>query len=383
MTAAKTPAKKLVMNATSGKITAKPTAKKPAAKKAAPAPAPAPVAAKKAPAKKAAPAPAPKDDQLLEDSKKAQALVEADKAAEKLGLPSIADTPAVKHKPALALDNPGVTPSVVCRRRGQSYTCIRLAIGEKFTHFITCEKLTLEKQDNRTFHDTWEEFAEYPVRRAAELYVNTPHRTIEPQARTLLEGIISNPLTVYTLESQSQATATEGITHGNRQDRSRKTAPAAKTAAPAAKKAPAAKAAPAPAPAPAAAKKAAPAAKTAAPAAKQPAAKQPAAKAPAPAAKKANGIATVVSGAKPPAKQAAAAQAKPGTSKTPDDTKFKVLDAAAPRRGVTADYVAEGIKLKAFTRQQLIDKMVSAGQDPSAARVKVADMVYFKIIGPV
>lgn len=329
--------------------------KKPAAKKAAPAPAPAPAAPK--------------------------VVVPATPA-----LDAAAAAPKAPTKAKLVAD---ITPQVVCRRIGQSYTCIRLSIGETHTHFITLADLAVKKLPNREFHDQWSEYTDYPVQRAAAMYLGTPHREIEPQARRHLEAIVRNSAPVDDNDGTQP-------TKENAMATAKKTAPATKTAAPAktapaakaapAAKTPAAKAAPAaktPAAKAAPAKTAAPAAKsapakTAAPA-KTPAAKTPAGKA-AP-----NGIATVVSGAKPPAKQAAAA-AKPAVARAPNDEKLKVAEPDTARRGVTAEFQEEAIALgkaskgQGFTRQQLIDKMVSKGHDAAAARIKVADMVYFKIL---
>lgn len=299
---------------------------------------------------------------LMEDSKKAQALVEADRLAAKAGLAPM------KHKPALELDN-DITPAVVCRRRGTSYTCIRLSIGERFTHFITMEKLTLEKQDNRTFHEEWAEFNDYPVRRAAEIYLADQHRTIESQARTHLESIVKDPKTVYNLESQPKPVTTKEDPMATAKKTA--TAPATKTAKnqPPANAKPAAKGA------------AAPAAKT--PAAKTPAKTAPAAKS-APAK---NGIATVVSGAKPPAKQAAnATGAKAPGFATRDTGTYKVVPAPAdkPRRGNTAANMAvlEELqkKLKGkFTKAQAIEALTpSVGVDE--AKSVFADGKYRKLI---
>lgn len=220
--------------------------------------------------------------------------------------------------------------AVVCRRRGTSYTCIRVGVGSKFTSFIPLETLTLSKTDNREFHDEWEEYTEYPVRRAAELYLKAPHRQIDSKTKAQLAAIIVDPTTVYEIEPQPP----------------KKEPTMAKIATAAAKKAPAAKKA----------------VEKTAPAATKAPVKTAATKAP----------------AKTPVAKADAA--KVGATKAPDTTKYKVIAPDAPRRGETADYVAQAVKMKTFTRSALFDAMVAQGKDPAKAKIKIADLVYFKVV---
>lgn len=270
--------------------------------------------------------------------------------------------------------------AIVVRDIGSSHTAIMLSEGPKFTTFIPMASLAVERLDNRTFHDTWAEFEDYPVRRAAQLYLAEQFREITPQAREHLERIVADPVTAFDESRmfpnlQSTVTSKEII-----MATSTKTAPA-KT--PATSKL-AGKPATVPAKQVKPAAKTAPAAKQAAPAKVAPAAKTAPAKTPAK-----NGIATVVDQAskaaasKAPAKTPAKTAANKAATKPPvrpaNDEKLKVVDATAPRRGETADYVAEAIKLKSFTRQQLHDVMVSKGKDSKAARIKIADCVYFKV----
>ena len=254
--------------------------------------------------------------------------------------------------------------AAVVRLRGSSHTAIRVSVGPKFTTFIPMETLAVTKLDNREFHDDWEEYSVYPVRRAAELYLKDQHREIPQQARECLEKIVADPATVFDEARINQPTQKEATM-------ATKTAPVktpatSKSAAAAAPTKPLKGAATAPA-------------KTAAPA--KPAAKaapvKPAAKA-APA--KANGINTVVAqaGKKAPAKTAAPA-AKVPPVRPANDEKLKVDEPEKARRGTTAEYVAEALKLKSFTRQQLHDVMVKKGHESKAARIKIANCVYFKV----
>lgn len=253
--------------------------------------------------------------------------------------------------------------AAVVRMRGSSHTAIRVSVGPKFTTFIPMETLALTKLDNREFHNDWEEYTVYPVRRAAQLYLKDQFREIPQQARECLEKIVADPATVFDETRINQPSKEETM--------ATKTAPAktpatSKVAAAPAK--PAAKAAPAK-----------PAAKAAAAPAKAPA--KPAAKAaPAKAPAKANGISTVVAqaGKKAPAKNAAPA-AKVPPVRPANDEKLKVDEPEKARRGTTAEFVAEAVKLKTFTRQQLHDVMVKKGHESKAARIKIADCVYFKV----
>lgn len=213
---------------------------------------------------------------------------------------------------------------VVCRKIGQSYTCIRVSEGAKFVHFIPMETLRLEKLDGREFYQVWEEFKEYPVRRAAELYLGAgDYREIGDKEREHLAAIVANPATIYDLapptvkEDHIMATA--------------KTAPA--------------KTAPAKAPA-----------KT----------------------KAASGIDTVVNGAKPPkaaaapAKQAAApkkekAEAAGAVGRKPNidpATKLTVLVKENPKREGTASYErfqAAYLDNKPKTVQDALDNGATSG----------------------
>jgi len=266
---------------------------------------------------------------------------------------------------------------VVCRRRGQSYTCIRVAVGRKFTYYIPMDSLGLKKADNREFHDEWEE-SEYPVRRAAELYLGaTQYREMSPKAQEHLERIVADPATPYDpariipLKEEPQMTDVK------------KTAPAKQ---PATSKVAAAKQ---PATSKVAAAKQPATSKVAA--AKQAEAKPlaPAKKAPAKAARsmyfmvnevmKAGAKRAAAAGAKPakaaakaPAKQAAPAKAEPkakgGTARKPDDRKYTVGDDSSIKRGISRDFVDTAKKLKKFTRAGLVEAFKDKADEEHTVR---------------
>lgn len=264
--------------------------------------------------------------------------------------------------------------AAVFRTKGQSYTCIRITDGQKQVHFIPMSSLQIEKLDTREFYTNWEEFPSYPVRRAAELYLGAgQYREIAPQAREHLERIVANPATEYDPAHIFPNPSKEPIMNAPaKQPATSKTgkastAPAKTKVAGTTKPAATSKTKPAngmdtvvkQATAAAANKKVAPG-KQAAPAKTAAPAKS--------AAKTA------------PGKQAAPAKAAPVARTAPNaDQKLKVAEPDKPRRGVTQEFVNEAVKLKTFTRQQLHDAMVKKGHDSKAARIKIADCVYFKV----
>lgn len=78
----------------------------------------------------------------------------------------------------------------VYHRAGQSYTCITTKQDAKFVHFIPMETLKLTKTELREFQAEWEEYSDYPVRRAAELYLGAGEfREIGPKELAHLEAI--------------------------------------------------------------------------------------------------------------------------------------------------------------------------------------------------
>lgn len=246
--------------------------------------------------------------------------------------------------------------AAVFRAKGSSHTCIRVSEGSKFVHFVPMESLKLERMEAREFYNEWEEFTTYPVRRAAQLYLGaTQYREMDDKAREHLESIVADPATVFDARIFPQPKEETIMNAPAKQPATSKLASKAsaapaktKVAGKADTKAPAKKAAP----------KAAP-----------------------------NGIDTVTKQAgKAPAKQAAPAKtaapakAAPVPRTSPNaDQKLTVAEPDKARRGVTQEFVNEAIKLKTFTRQQLLDKMVAKGHDTKAARIKIADCVYFKV----
>lgn len=78
----------------------------------------------------------------------------------------------------------------VYRRLGQSYSCITTNEDLKYVYFIPMATLQLERVARRDFYAEWGEYPDYPVRRAAELYLGVgDHREIGPEVTTRLKAI--------------------------------------------------------------------------------------------------------------------------------------------------------------------------------------------------
>lgn len=78
----------------------------------------------------------------------------------------------------------------VYRRLGQSYSCITTNEDLKYVYFIPMATLQLERVARRDFYAEWGEYPDYPVRRAAELYLGAgDHREIGPEVTTRLKAI--------------------------------------------------------------------------------------------------------------------------------------------------------------------------------------------------
>ena len=230
------------------------------------------------------------------------------------------------------------TPAVY---RDQSHSAIVIDRSATHVSFIPLATLKVEKVALRAFDAEWVAYPEYPVRRAAEVFLGAgAYRTIPAQVREHLSRIVADPATVYpTFESTqgklkmaSKAPAARNGINSVVDSSSKKPAKATAAATPVAAKPPVKAATPA---------KATPVAAKAVPA-----------KAPvkaAPVAAKAAPAKAVKAAA--PAKAAEAA--KPGRTRLPDNVKYKVADTSRVKRGFLAEFVAKAQSLKVFTRAQI------------------------------
>jgi hypothetical protein len=244
------------------------------------------------------------------------------------------------------------TPAVY---RDSTHTAI--VIGRTDTHFlyVPLASLKVEKISHKDFASEWVAYPEYPVRRAAEVYLRAgDYRQIPAQTREHLNRIVADPATEYQVfESSStiiKGTATMAKSPATRNGMSSVKEALAHKGKPVKATAPAVDAKPKgkPATTPAEAlKKGTPVVKTDG----KPAAAAPvAAKGkPAPAVK-----------GKP---AAAAAGDKPARNRIPDDVKYKVVDTSRVKRGFLAEFVAKAQTLKVFTREKLEAEFSERGGD--------------------
>lgn len=194
--------------------------------------------------------------------------------------------------------------------RDNSRTCIVVDRADKVT-FISMENLRVETLAAKAFDARFKAYPEYPVRRAAELYLGCKaYRPIQPQACEHLRRIVADKATSYPTFDLLQGKPEMAKKPRNGLN----TVVESATAKPAAK---AAKGKPAPAPVKT---------KPVAAAKGKPAAEKPVAKAEA---------------------------AKPARTKVEDTAKYKIGDTSSVKRGFLQEYVEKASGLKVFTREKL------------------------------
>lgn len=240
--------------------------------------------------------------------------------------------------------------------RDSSHTAIVVARNDTRVTFIPLATLAVTALPLKAFDADWAVFAEYPVRRAAELYLGAgQYRPIPDQARELLTSIASDKALAYPTFESTQPT------------QGKSTMAKKPTSAPA--KAPAAKKAAAATTPFEALEKAVTGGNT------KPAAKTPAkapAKAAVPAKAPAKAAVPAKAAAKAPAKtpaKAAAKTAEPKATggarlKVEDNVKHKVIDTSRVKRGFLQEYVEAAQGMKVFTRESLEAKWGGRANDP-------------------
>lgn len=198
--------------------------------------------------------------------------------------------------------------------RDNSRTCIVIDRADKVT-FVSLAHLRVEVLAAKAFDARYKPYPEYPVRRAAELYLGCKaYRSIQPQAREHLSRIVADKATLY---------PTFDLLQGKPEMAKKPARNGLNTVVESATAKPAAKGAKG---------KPAPAAVKAKPVAEKPAAKgKPAAE-------------------KPAAKTEAA---KPARTKVEDTAKYKIGDTSSVKRGFLQEYVEKASGLKVFTREKL------------------------------
>lgn len=192
------------------------------------------------------------------------------------------------------------------------HTCILVHTGERYTEYIPMEASAVQvlRMENREFARTYTPRPDYPVRRAAEIYLHSPGKVVAPKAREHLQRILADPAFAYD-SSQFNLPPLKAQLHKEEDPimATKKTAPTKKTAVEAAKptKKVAAKAAP------------------------------------------------------------VAAEKSRGRPRD-DSSTYTVADASSVKRGFIADFVAEATKLGKFTRDKLVGKFSGKEDDAKLLR---------------
>lgn len=77
--------------------------------------------------------------------------------------------------------------------------CICVSVERKYTYFIPMEaaEVRVAQMAHEEFAHTYEPVEEYPVRRAAEIFLAAPNKEVAPKAREHLEAILADPAYVY------------------------------------------------------------------------------------------------------------------------------------------------------------------------------------------
>lgn len=79
------------------------------------------------------------------------------------------------------------------------HTCICVEVSRKYTYFIPMEALAVRvrRLENQEFSSSFHVVPEYPVRRAAEIYLRAPGKEVSPEAQRHLEAVLSDPAYAY------------------------------------------------------------------------------------------------------------------------------------------------------------------------------------------
>lgn len=77
--------------------------------------------------------------------------------------------------------------------------CICVSVERKYTYYIPMEaaEVRVAQMAHDEFAHTYDPVEEYPVRRAAEIFLAAPNKEVAPKAREHLEAILADPAYVY------------------------------------------------------------------------------------------------------------------------------------------------------------------------------------------
>lgn len=84
-------------------------------------------------------------------------------------------------------------------RDANRHHCISVGIERKFTYYIPMEaaEVKVHQMEHREFGLEFELITNYPVRRAAEIFLAAPDKEVSPKAKEHLEAILADPSYVY------------------------------------------------------------------------------------------------------------------------------------------------------------------------------------------
>ena len=79
------------------------------------------------------------------------------------------------------------------------HTCIHVAAERIYSYYIPMEasEVAVRRLENKEFEYTYTVIPDYPVRRAAEIYLAAPDKEVHPKARSHLEAILADPAYAY------------------------------------------------------------------------------------------------------------------------------------------------------------------------------------------
>lgn len=194
------------------------------------------------------------------------------------------------------------------------HTCIAVHLDDKFAFFIPMDPLEVSvvRKPIREFNALYTPYTEYPVKRAAEIYLNAPSKVVAEEAREHLTRIISDPAFEY----DSSLFNRPPIKARKEEDTM---ATAKKAAAPAKKSEKAAAA---------------------------------------------EGKPTKASAKAAPAKAAEKGAGRPRD----DNATYTIGDDSSVKRGFIADFVGEAKKLGTFSRDKLLTKLKGKAEDEKLLR---------------
>ncbi len=83
--------------------------------------------------------------------------------------------------------------------RDGSHSAIRVGVERKYTYYIPMEAsvVRVTSMEHREFAEAYKPYTNYPVRRAAEIFLAAPDKEVSPKAREHLEAILADPSYAY------------------------------------------------------------------------------------------------------------------------------------------------------------------------------------------